>query len=1204
MRRPPAVPVPPPTPLRWLAVLGLLIALMPGCTFDPSALDARLCGPDQSCPLGTCVGGICVPDEAAGADDVGADRDANDLSPDTGAPGACRQPEPLCEGVVQITCRAGTEVRTPCTDPAVCSGALGCTCAGGACLPRICSPGQGRCIGEVPETCVGDGVEFEAGDACSPAELCAEGACLPRRCEAGTVRCVDNRIVRCGRDGQVAAAQDCGGQNAWCDDSGPSPLCRPRVCEPGQVTCVGSVVSQCDLQGANQVPLQECAPAQWCLDGACSDRVCNAGRTRCLDSATIGRCDTTGLNEVTEPCPEGQYCASGGGGAVCIPQVCAPESLRCGPDGEAVQRCAPDGSAWLAPVGCQAGNLCRSGVCEPWVCTPGSSVCLGDGRTRRLCGDRGDTQRDEPCSSSQYCDDASGSARCLAQVCTPGQVRCLDLSRREVCNDRGSAWNTLAVCSAEQSCVAGVCELRVCTPNAARCVDGSTRATCNATGTVESPQGCGTNAFCSEGFCRTRVCTPGQITCVGTTARRICDELGSGTTDVACAGDQVCEAGACVARICAAGQRTCSGPATVRTCNATGSAFTESTCGAGSVCDAGQCVTRICEPGSRSCASATSPQVCNDSGTAQVLQAACATSQACVQGVCLARICEPGARTCVNGQTEAVCNATGTAFNNSACAAGQSCFDNQCRTRICTPGSATCESTTSLRTCNSEGSGFVTSTCAAGSTCLGDRCQLVICTPDSVTCLDSRQLSTCNATGTASSVTSCGANEVCVGTACQPRICSPDAVRCDGVRVVRCNGTGTAETLVETCPDACEAGACAGSLCGNGRIDAGETCDDGNNDPCDGCDRCERNQVATIQAGTARTGGGTWQPGTSVFTLEMWTRVTGAGLLGGIAGAVDDDYGVLGVDSEGRPFMEMKLVPSAVFRVTGDRSILDGAWHHIAGSRVDNAGLALWVDGILAGYAPASSSANSLDSNLIFVGTRAGVTNGGATARIDEFRISTAVYPGSFTPQRRMTAQASTIGLWRFDGPANQTVPDAAGSRNLSLSNTGRAADTCFDRPGSYLCGDSARAPWERCDDGNVASGDGCSSTCQRECGADLTGPAGECLTFRSNSTNWQAHLTACRQAGGTLATIRSLAHNNWIRDRLNLPNNSFWIGLNDLDDEGAFVWTSGDPSPFRNWNGGEPNNQGDEDCALYLRTGGQWNDAQCGSNNRALCER
>lgn len=84
---------------------------------------------------------------------------------------------------------------------------------------------------------------------------------------------------------------------------------------------------------------------------------------------------------------------------------------------------------------------------------------------------------------------------------------------------------------------------------------------------------------------------------------------------------------------------------------------------------------------------------------------------------------------------------------------------------------------------------------------------------------------------------------------------------------------------------------------------------------------------------------------------------------------------------------------------------------------------------------------------------------------------------------------------------------------------------------------------------------------------------------------------------GGYLATIDSAEENAFIFDSLrdDVTDIGAYIGLNDLDSEGDFVWASGDPLIYENWAPGEPNNAGDEDLVemvfQYLGSDGRWND-------------
>ncbi|WP_182866750.1 C-type lectin domain-containing protein [Stieleria mannarensis] len=99
---------------------------------------------------------------------------------------------------------------------------------------------------------------------------------------------------------------------------------------------------------------------------------------------------------------------------------------------------------------------------------------------------------------------------------------------------------------------------------------------------------------------------------------------------------------------------------------------------------------------------------------------------------------------------------------------------------------------------------------------------------------------------------------------------------------------------------------------------------------------------------------------------------------------------------------------------------------------------------------------------------------------------------------------------------------------------------------------------------------------------------------------------------GGNLVTIDDAAENQWIIDTFaGIPGIpfvqlrpidvlTFWIGLNDIAQEGQFEWVSGEPITYTNWAPGEPNNLviGNEDWGMiYAAPGptwstGQWNDS------------
>ena len=55
------------------------------------------------------------------------------------------------------------------------------------------------------------------------------------------------------------------------------------------------------------------------------------------------------------------------------------------------------------------------------------------------------------------------------------------------------------------------------------------------------------------------------------------------------------------------------------------------------------------------------------------------------------------------------------------------------------------------------------------------------------------------------------------------------------------------------------------------------------------------------------------------------------------------------------------------------------------------------------------------------------------------------------------------------------------------------------------------------------------------------------------------------------------------------------WLGANDVATEGSFLWLpAGNPVVFQDWDSGQPNNLGGQDCAAYYHRPKQWHDVKC----------
>ena len=92
---------------------------------------------------------------------------------------------------------------------------------------------------------------------------------------------------------------------------------------------------------------------------------------------------------------------------------------------------------------------------------------------------------------------------------------------------------------------------------------------------------------------------------------------------------------------------------------------------------------------------------------------------------------------------------------------------------------------------------------------------------------------------------------------------------------------------------------------------------------------------------------------------------------------------------------------------------------------------------------------------------------------------------------------------------------------------------------------------------------------------------------YRSTgSATWTTARSNCTAMGGYLVTVTSSGENNFL---FNLWP-SGWIGLTDEVTEGTWRWVTGETYSYSSWNGGEPNNSGNEDYVQFVG-GGKWND-------------
>ncbi len=84
---------------------------------------------------------------------------------------------------------------------------------------------------------------------------------------------------------------------------------------------------------------------------------------------------------------------------------------------------------------------------------------------------------------------------------------------------------------------------------------------------------------------------------------------------------------------------------------------------------------------------------------------------------------------------------------------------------------------------------------------------------------------------------------------------------------------------------------------------------------------------------------------------------------------------------------------------------------------------------------------------------------------------------------------------------------------------------------------------------------------------------------------------------GANLISVQSATENACIANALvaNGFGGVIWIGFSDAVNEGSFIWYDQSVISYTNWAGGEPNQDGNEDCT-QIYPNGQWNDLDCNS--------
>lgn len=114
----------------------------------------------------------------------------------------------------------------------------------------------------------------------------------------------------------------------------------------------------------------------------------------------------------------------------------------------------------------------------------------------------------------------------------------------------------------------------------------------------------------------------------------------------------------------------------------------------------------------------------------------------------------------------------------------------------------------------------------------------------------------------------------------------------------------------------------------------------------------------------------------------------------------------------------------------------------------------------------------------------------------------------------------------------------------------------------------------------------------------------GHAYYYCDAAMGWDAARTFCMQFAADLVKLDDQAEQDFLLAEPLPAAPVFYLGLNDVETEGTFVWTDGSAPSFTAWGMGEPNDALDgEDCAQLAVATGAWNDIACATAGAFICE-
>lgn len=361
-------------------------------------------------------------------------------------------------------------------------------------------------------------------------------------------------------------------------------------------------------------------------------------------------------------------------------------------------------------------------------------------------------------------------------------------------------------------------------------------------------------------------------------------------------------------------------------------------------------------------------------------------------------------------------------------------------------------------------------------------------------------------------------------------------------------------------------------------------------------------------------------PASGDFTVETWAYATGpSGYREMISQGSGGNAFYLGLDGSTIRAGDGWLSTGVAFLFNG--------WHHFALVKSSTDTL-LYVDGVLAGTRGAAIP-NPAASTPFRIGRQYGTYNEYWPGYLDEVRVwNVARSAGEIqanVSNRLSGAETGLVGYWRFDEGSGAVVADSS-----PVGNFGSFQNTPVWIPSGVTNAQPAGIFSQYLMNLDVSDGTGAAITSVTLPAAGSTNAGtfdrftlnftkevdprinllnrdmrlfnGHAYTLTPGAASWFDAEMQARALGGHLATMDDATENAWANDNFS-GSGVLWLGLNAELQPGNYVWTSGAPFSYTNWDSGQPNNANNADY-VALRQNGRWADYENNTANiRGLIE-